>query len=118
MSRFDTARKGRIVVWTGAALAWGTAVTVAGLEPSGAAAATPSADGAPSATIQLPASETTLLPTRPESGLVILRYQPSEKSEPEVQTVYVRQKAPAVQAPAPRPTPAPAPPPQPKSSGS
>ena len=90
MSRFDGARRGRIAVWTGAALAWGTAVTLTGQEPVQAE------EGA----TEIPPSvttETTVLsplPSMPDRGLVIIRYQPSESIAPEVRTVYVQQDAP------------------------
>lgn len=113
MSRFDTARRGRILAWTGAALAWGTAVTIGGLEPANAEATTPLVD-TPSASAVLPASQVAM-PNLPLQGLVILRYRPSVDSTPEVRTVYVKQKAPpAPSASTAQPTSAPAP----QSSGS
>lgn len=114
MSRFDTARRVRILAWTGAALAWGTAVTLAGLEPSSAEVASPPAPN-PFDSAVLPASQVAVMPNMPPSGLVILRYQPSEESSPEVRTVYVQQKAPrASRVAPPQQTSAPTP----KSSGS
>ena len=114
MSRFDTARRGRILAWTGAALAWGTAVTIGGLEPANAEAITPLVD-TPSASAVLPASQVRLCRNLPLQGLVILRYRPSVDSTPEVRTVYVQQKAPPAPSAAPaQPTSAPAP----QSSGS
>lgn len=111
MSRFDAARRSRIAVWTGAALAWGTAVTLAGQEPVDAAEP---AEAPPSVDVNSDAVPT--LPTLPEGGLMIIRYQPSVTEAPEVRTVYVKQ-APAVNAsPAPAANPAPAP--APKSGGS
>lgn len=112
MSRFDTARRGRILAWTGAALAWGTAVTIAGLEPANAEAATPPVDAASAVA---PASQVSAMPNLPLQGLVILRYQPSVDSTPEVRTVYVQQKA--SQAPSASPA-QPASAPGPRSSGS
>ena len=114
MSRFDAARRGRIAVWTGAALAWGTAITLAGQEPVQAEAES----------TETPASvttETTVLspiPAPPDKGLVIIRYQPSVTTTPEVRTVYVQQAAPIATRPAtstPAPTPAA---PAPRSGGS
>ena len=112
MSRFDGARRGRIAVWTGAALAWGTAVTLAGQEP---------VQGGDAA-VEIPPPVTTAsavlspLPALPDKGLVIIRYRPSRTDQPEVRTVYVRQAAPAVARPA---SPAPAPGgPAPTSGGS
>lgn len=112
MSRFDGARRGRIAVWTGAALAWGTAVTLAGQEPV-------QADSDSTETAPLVTTETTVLsplPAMPDKGLVIIRYQPSVASAPEVRTVYVQQAAPAA-APSSAPAPAPAAP-APRSGGS
>ncbi|HEY7469784.1 MAG TPA: hypothetical protein VIC07_09705 [Acidimicrobiia bacterium] len=88
MSRFNGGRWGRIVVWTGAALAWAGATTAAALEPLRAQTDRPEqpppADVAASSS--LPA-----LPTMPARGLAIIRYTPSETPAPEVRTVYVRQ---------------------------
>lgn len=112
MSRFDDARRGRIAVWTGAALAWGTAVTLAGQKPLPAEA--DASEIPPPVT-----TETTVLapvPTLPDKGLVIIRYQPSVAPAPEVRTVYVQQAAPAAARSS---TPAPAPSaPAPRSGGS
>ena len=111
MSRFNGARRGRIAAWTGAALAWGTAVTLAGQEP---------VQAEPEAT-EIPPSVTTEsnvlspLPAPPDKGLVIIRYEPSVTETPEVRTVYVQQAAPAVPRSS---SPAPAPAPAPKSGGS
>lgn len=114
MSRFDATRRGRIAVWTGAALAWGTAVTLAGQEPVLAGA-----ESAPTPTSV--ETETTVVgsvPTMPDQGLVIIRYQPSVAPAPEVRTVYVQQAAPQTSTRSAAPTPAPASAPAPKSSGS
>lgn len=122
MSRFDPARWGRIVTWTGAALAWGTAVAIAGLKPTEAAATTePSTTAPPPTTTEVAATQHELMPSQPSDGLVILRYRPSADEAPEVQTVYVRKKAPATSdAPKASPQPAPSPPvaPAPRSNGS
>jgi len=114
MSRFDTARRGRILAWTGAALAWGTAVTIAWLEPANAEA-TSATVTTPSTSAVETASQMAVMPNLPVQGLVILRYQPSVDSTPEVRTVYVQQKA--AQAPGGAPA-QPAPAPEPRSSGS
>lgn len=114
MSRFDATRRGRIAAWTGAALAWGTVVTLAGQEPVQADA--DSAEAPPSVT-----TDTTVLssiPALPDQGLVVIRYQPSVSEAPEVRTVYVQQAAPAAARPsASAPAPAPSAP-TPRSSGS
>lgn len=88
MSRFDAGRWGRIVVWTGAALAWAGATTAAALEPLRAQTDRPEEPPAVdiAATSSLPA-----MPTMPPRGLAIIRYTPSETPAPEVRTVYVRQ---------------------------
>lgn len=111
MSRFDAARRGRIAVWTGAALAWGTAVTLAGQEPAQAGAE----DDGPTPVVEADHIVVSSLPALPDQGLVIIRYQPSVISAPEVRTVYVQQAAPAAAS---SPAPAAAPAPQPRSSGS
>jgi hypothetical protein len=88
MSRFDEGRLARIMVWTGAALAWAGAVTAAALEPLRAQASL-SGESSPAEVVT-----TTLhpvVPTAPAQGLVILRYTPVEVPEPEVRTIYVRQ---------------------------
>lgn len=113
MSRFDGARWTRIMVWTGATLAWGAALTAADLEPSRAEPVEPD----PPTPVAVPTTLQAAVPVAPTRGLVILRYTPSETPRAEVQTVYVKR---AAAAPAPAAAPAsPAPPaPAPKSSGS
>lgn len=103
------ARRSRIVAWTGAALAWGTALTISVLEPESAQANVQAPTSQPPTTAVVPASQATAMPTPSARGLVILRYQPSTDSSPEVRTVYVQQKAPQASKPAPAPAPAPAP---------
>jgi hypothetical protein len=88
MSRFDEGRLARIVVWTGAALAWAGAITAAALEPQRPQAGQ---SNAPSPAEVVTTSPYSVLPTAPAQGLVILRYTPVEAPEPEVRTVYVRQ---------------------------
>lgn len=94
MSRFDGARRGRILAWTGAALAWGTALTISVLEPESAGATAQATTSQPSTSVAAPASHVAAMPTLPARGLVILRFQPSTDPTPEVRTVYVQQKAP------------------------
>jgi hypothetical protein len=96
--RFDKARRGRILAWTGAALAWGTAVTMAGLKPATAEATAPALATPASTASVVSASAVVAVPTSPARGLVILRYQPSVVSTPEVRTFYVHQKAPPANA--------------------
>ena len=81
MSRFDTARRGRILAWTGAALALGTAVTIAWLEPANAEATSPTVT-TPSTSAVATASQIAAMPNLPVQGLVILRYQPSGGAHP------------------------------------
>lgn len=97
MGRFDSSRRGKIIVWTGAAVAWGTAITIAGLEPSQASA---SELETPTPVAESPAAaDVSAMPTQPAGGLVILRHPPSDEAEPEVRTVYV-QASPAASPPA------------------
>lgn len=119
MSRFDAARRGRIAVWTGAALAWGTAATLANNQP--AQAEPPSAQPTTTTSVEAEATSLGAMPAMPSKGLVIIRYQPSPEETPEVRTVYVQQQAPSRSAPAaasPAPAPKAAPAPAPKSGGS
>jgi hypothetical protein len=108
VSRFDRARRGRILAWTGAALAWGTALTISVLEPESAVANAQAATSQPPTFVVAPTSQVAAMPTPPARSLVILRFQPSTDLTPEVRTVYVQQKAPpapsgAVAQPAPAP---------------
>ncbi|MGD2061260.1 MAG: hypothetical protein PVF87_10375 [Acidimicrobiia bacterium] len=120
MSRFDAARRGRIAVWTGAALAWGTAATLANNQP--AQAEQPAVQPTTTTMVEAEATSLGAMPAMPSKGLVIIRYQPSPEETPEVRTVYVQQQAPTRSAPAAAsPAPAPAPKaaaPAPKSGGS
>lgn len=112
MSRFDASRSGRIAVWTGAALAWGTAVTLAGQEAVADANTTPLTP----ASVESESAALGSLPTMPDHGLVIIRYQPSPDDVPDPQTVVIHRAAPAPRAQSPAPAPAPAP--APRSGGS
>jgi hypothetical protein len=111
MSRFDQGRWNRILVWTGATLAWGTALVAARAEPVQVTDSVPPADG------QVATDSTqAVMPTPPSQGLVILRFTPVEIPEREVVTVGVTR---AVAAPAPaQPAVASRPAPEPSSSGS
>lgn len=112
MSRFDSARWGRILAWTGAGLTWGAALTAAKLEPLRDVETT----AEPQSTVQLEVKQKTPVPSMPAGGLVILRYAPVEGPEPEVRTVYVRRQS---SSPAPaRAAASPTPPPAPRSGGS
>jgi hypothetical protein len=104
MSRFDASRRARIAAWTGAALAWGTVVAVAGQRQ-----ATAETDTAESGTsIEAQALESGSIPTMPSKGLVIIRHEPTEDNSPPVRTVFVQQAAPAPAAQPAAPAPAPA----------
>ena len=110
MSRFDATRRARIAAWTGAALAWGTVVAVAGQRQT----TTESVVAEPDPAIETATQQAGSIPTMPARGLVIIRYEPSAESAAEVRTVFAPQAAPA---PAAQPA-APAPTPEPASSGS
>jgi hypothetical protein len=70
MSRFDAGRWDRIVIWSAAALAWGTAVVAVTLQPTGPVPAVEeSADLSKAA-----------MPRPPSKGLVIIRYQQDEST--------------------------------------
>lgn len=117
MSRFDTTRWNRILAWTGAALAWGSALTATGLEPLRAQTETPQE---PMPSVVTENQQLASVPVQPARGLVILRYRQVEAPTAEVRTVYMRQPRAAAARPAssapssPQPAPAPAP----RSSGS
>lgn len=113
MSRFDGSRWSRILVWTGATLAWGAALTAADLEPSRAEPVEPD----PPTPLAVPTTVQAAVPVAPTRGLVILRYTPSDTPRAEVQTVHVTRAA-AAPAPAASPAAPPPPAPAPKSSGS
>ena len=109
MSRFDTGRRLRIAVWTGAAIAWGTTATMAVQRTAIAASAGDGSSVVPAREVsQVELADP--VPTMPDAGLVVLRYQPSPEVQAEVRTVYV-------QAASPPPAAAPSAP-QPTSSGS
>ena len=79
--RLSLGRVAAITAWTGAAVAWGTAiVSVAAASPD-----TNTETQSPTPTVA-PAVETVLapVPTMPESGLIVVRYTPVERPEPEV----------------------------------
>ncbi len=123
MSRFDGTRRGRIAIWTGAALAWGTAVTMGYARNAQAAPEDSPTTTSPAVEVDSPAQAA--VPAQPADGLMIIRFQPAPDEKPPVRTVYVQQAAPKVAAaPAPAAQAAPAAPapkaaaPAPKSSGS
>jgi hypothetical protein len=116
MSRFNSTRWNRIFAWTGAALAWGSALTATGLEPLRAQQETPEQPVLP---VVVDHEQLASVPAQPERGLVILRYRQAETPSPEVRTVYVRRPTPtAAPMSSAQSSPAPSPAPAPRSSGS
>jgi len=88
VSRFDDGRWSRILIWTGAALAWVTAVIAAREAPA------ESSDPEPIAGIEQIqiVSPQPAIPLPPAPGLVVLRYTAVETPLPEVRTVLVDQQ--------------------------
>lgn len=116
MSRFDSTRWNRIFAWTGAALAWGSALTATGLEPMRAQQETSEERPPP---VVADHQQLAPIPTQPAKGLVVLRYRQVEAPGPEVKTVYVRRPAPPARPGSSAPSsPTPSPAPAPRSSGS
>jgi hypothetical protein len=69
MSRFEHGRWNRILVWTGAALAWGSAVIAARFEPI------PGGEASTSQTGQVETVEVErVMPNPPARGLIVIRY--------------------------------------------
>jgi hypothetical protein len=97
MSRFDQGRWNRVVVWTGAALAWGSAFVAARLEPPRDVPNIPAPEVAP-AGMEAEAA----LPIPPEGGILVIR----------------RTGGSAAPVPTPAVAPEPSPAPAPVSSGS
>lgn len=93
MGRFDRGRWNRVVVWTGAALAWGSAFVAAVLQPG---------EDVPPAVAPVLAGtnmeSTAAFPVPPESGIVVIRQSGSGVAPATVPA-----------APALSPSPAPAP---------
>lgn len=100
MSRFAQGRWSRILIWTGAALAWGTALIASRQQPT----ATSDPEPGPDTTQVATASSRPSIPRPPDTGLVVIRYTPVEAPVPVVQTVVVnRQVAASVVASSPAP---------------
>jgi hypothetical protein len=112
MSRFDGGRWKRILVWTGAALAWGTALISARVEERPQVDAT-NPSGGEVASVTPPAA----MPVPPAQGLVILRFTPVETPQADVITVNVG-RATSSRPPAPAAVVTPQPAPEPSSGGS
>ncbi len=105
--RFPKARRRRITAWTAFAVTWATAIVARSIGgPAGVA-------GAETATIPSPEPEQAVvpatttppatLPELPADGLVVVRYTPVERPQPEVRRVVVATPAPSPPA-APAPT--------------
>jgi hypothetical protein len=79
--RLSIGRVAAITAWTGAAVAWGTAVV-------SVAAANPDVQTEEQDPIAEVAAQTTTVlaavPTMPDSGLIVVRYTPVARPEPEV----------------------------------
>lgn len=84
MKRFGVSRWNRILVWTGAALAWGTAFIAARAEPARTEA------GKVESTAPTTVTTQAILPEAPARGLVVIRYTPIDQPVPEVRRVYVQ----------------------------
>jgi len=98
MSRFDTPRWNRILVWTGAALAWSTALVVSRLEPARAVEAN---RPEPVARETADSPQRAIMPNPAPQGLVILRFTPVEAPQAEVRTVVVNRAPSGSNSPAP-----------------
>lgn len=111
--RLPASRIAGIVAWTAASVTWGTAaIAIANVTPEPPLPEA-SADPEPVVLIEPQAAEVLApVPTMPESGLIVLRYTPSEK--PEAQVVVRRvvvsspsgggSSTPTASTPAPAPT--------------
>lgn len=86
MSRFDAGRWNRILIWTGAALAWSTAVMISWLEP---AREVDAGRQEPVAGEPADSSLQAIMPRPAPLGLVILRFTPVDAPPAEVRTVFV-----------------------------
>lgn len=99
MARLSPPRIASIAAWSAAAIAWGTvgvAVashgSVVGAVDTGDFVPVPTAD---TALDPVPMAAQSSLPTMPERGLVVLRYTPVARPEPDrvVQTITVSEPA-------------------------
>jgi hypothetical protein len=79
--RLSLGRIAAITAWTGAAVAWGTAVvSVAAANPDIA-----TEESAPEPVVAAPTTRMlAALPDMPDSGLIVVRYTPVARPEPEV----------------------------------
>lgn len=98
MSRFDAGRWNRILIWTGAALAWSTALVVSRLEP---AREVDASRLEPVAAETADWSRQSVMPNPAPLGLVILRFTPVDAPLPEVRTVLVERAASGSPSPSP-----------------
>ena len=96
--RLSIGRVAAITAWTGAAVAWGTAVVSVAAANPGAQAE----EEAPAPAVA-PVTETVLapVPDMPDSGLIVVRYTPVERPEPEV---IVKRRVVTVASPSQAPT--------------
>jgi len=96
--RLSIGRVAAITAWTGATVAWGTAVV-------SVAAANPDVQAEDEATapVVAPVTETVLapVPDMPDSGLIVVRYTPVERPEAEV---IVQRRVVTVASSSPAPT--------------
>lgn len=98
--RLSVARVAGVAAWTAASVSWGTAAVAIAAKPAEATAAgDPLVFALPEVT-----TTTAAVPDMPESGLVVLRYTPVARPEPQVVIREVRTAAPSTSG-----TPAPAP---------
>jgi hypothetical protein len=108
--RLPASRIAGIIAWTAASVTWGTAVVaIANVAPEPPQPEA-SADPEPVVLIEPQAAEVLApVPTMPESGLVVLRYTPSEKPEAQVVVRRVVVSSPSGGGSTAAATPAPAP---------
>ena len=109
--RLPVSRVAGIIAWTAASVTWGTAVVALANVTPEPAQSEASVDPEPVVLIAPQAAEVLApIPTMPDSGLVVLRYTPSEKPEAQVVVRRVVVSSPsgggstAASAPAPAPT--------------
>ena len=87
MSRLPLSRLAKIGAWTGAAVAWGSAMVMAKEVAPTAESTTTTAPMTQTADASYGSAST--VPAIPNDGLVILRYKPIPEPEPEVVTRVV-----------------------------
>ncbi|HEX2404231.1 MAG TPA: hypothetical protein VHM29_05970 [Acidimicrobiia bacterium] len=90
MSRFDQGRWHRILVWTGAAIAWSSAL-IAGSFPPGFGGTADHPESGVSETIDAKQA----MPNLPDQGLIVIRQGTGQTSQPAVQLSQPPAPAPA-----------------------